>query len=102
MIVVRQVFQVQFGRAGELVEAMKEGMRGSVEGIGLPGRWRLLTDLSGPFDTVVLEVEAESLAQWEAARVRLFASPEFQEEGRRTHGLITGGRGELYTLEASG
>lgn len=67
-----------------------------------PQKWRVLTDLSGPFDTVVLEVEAESLAAHEQARAELFASPEFQASMGRTAPLMAGGRNEFYTLEAQG
>ncbi len=64
--------------------------------------WRVLTDVSGPFDTVVLEVEAESLAQWEEARSRLFANPHFREQQRGGRELFVAGRNELYTIETHG
>lgn len=67
-----------------------------------PRRWRVLTDLSGPFDTVVLEVEAESLADHERARAELFASPAFREGVGRTGPLMASGRNEFFTLEAQG
>ena len=105
MIVVRNVFQAKVGRAGELARAMAESMRGARETLGAeggPSAWRVLTDLSGPFDTVVLEVEGESLAGWERARSEMFASPEFQENFTRTAELMVSGRSELYTLEARG
>src|SRR5690348_1122684 len=97
MILVRNIFQAQFGRAGELAKAMKEntGQLGEVYG----GKARVLTDLSGPFDTVVLEIEIESLAKWESARLEVFASPDFREGVSRTAGLIQGGRSEIFTIE---
>lgn len=42
-------------------------------------RWKVMTDLSGPFDTVVQEIEVASLAEWEIIRSRLFASAAFRE-----------------------
>ena len=36
----------------------------------------VLTDLTGPFNTLVLEVEVESLAQWEKDRREMFADPQ--------------------------
>ena len=102
MIVVRNVFQAKFGRAGELAQAMAESMRQPTDAPGAPRAWRVLTDLSGPFDTVVLEVEGESLAEWERVRGELFARPEFRESFARTAELVVSGRNELYTIEARG
>jgi hypothetical protein len=106
MIVVRTVFQAQFGKGGELAARMAEGNRQLAEEMGrqLGGqrRWRILTDLSGGFDTVVFEVEGESLAEWERARALLFQLPAFRESMAQTQGLIVGGRNELWTIEAEG
>jgi hypothetical protein len=66
MIVVRTVFQAQFGQGGKLAARFVEGYRRYAEEMGpqpgAQGRWRILTDLAGGFDTVVFESEAESLA----------------------------------------
>jgi len=59
-----------------------------------------LTDLSGPFDTVVLETEHASLAAWEQERARMFASPEFQAAQPRAQEAILSGHQEYYTIEA--
>ena len=104
MMLVRTVFQATFGQGGELARQMAAGMN---EATTRPpagaGRWRILTDLSsGPFDTVVLEGEWESLAAWEQARQQMFADASAQESMRRTAALIQSGRSELYTIEAQG
>jgi hypothetical protein len=70
--------------------------------LGAQRRWRLLTDLSGAFDTVVLEIEAESLAEWERARGVLFGLPQFRESMAQTQALVVAGRNELWTVEAEG
>jgi hypothetical protein len=70
--------------------------------LGVQRRWRVLTDLSGAFDTVVLEVEAESLAEWDRARGVLFQSPAFQESMAQMQDLIISGRNECWTVEAEG
>ncbi|HEX6607454.1 MAG TPA: hypothetical protein VF276_11120, partial [Chloroflexia bacterium] len=49
MILIRIVFQAKFGKASELVEGMKQVLDYMKQG---EQRARLLTDLSGPFDTV--------------------------------------------------
>src|SRR5437879_4920536 len=97
MILVRNIFQAKFGRAGELANGFKESVRQINEGYG--GKARIMTDLSGQFDTVVMEIEIESLALWEQRRATMFAEPDFQESFARTAGLIESGRAEFYTIE---
>ena len=70
--------------------------------LGKNRRWRVLTDLTGPFDTVIQEVEAESMAEWEQARAKLFALPAFRESFGRMQALIVTGRNELWTVEGEG
>lgn len=98
MILVRNIFQAKFGKGGELATLMAEGMRAfGAEA----GRWRVLTDLSsGPFDTVVLEGEVESLAAWEQRRREMFSDSRMQEGMGRTAELIRSGHAELFTIEA--
>ena len=69
--------------------------------IGPDVRVRYLTDLSGPFDTVVQEIEVESLAQWEKLREKLFSNPEFQEAQEAMEVPFTSGRSEFYTIEGT-
>src|SRR4051794_11538759 len=101
MIVVRQVLKAKYGKAGDVVNVMREtkDIFGSLKG---PRAWRVLTDLSGPFDTVVLEMEIESLAAWDELRGRMFGDPNLQQIFSQIIPLLDGGSGELYTLEVSG
>ena len=101
MIVVRFVFQAKFGKAGEVVEGFKEGAEMMRRVAGPNAKVRLLTDLSGPFDTVVQEVELESLAEWEQLRAKIFSDSEFQEAQAASEIPLTSGRTEFYTLEAA-
>ncbi len=97
MILVRYVFQVKWGKAHEVVEAFKKAEAIIGEKYG---RVRILTDLSGPFNTVIQEVEVESLAEWEGHRAEVFALPEFQQMQADTFDLIESGRAEFYTIES--
>ncbi len=96
MILVRIIFQAKFGKANELVSLLKEGR----QHMDMPVIQRILTDLSGPFDMVVVEIEAQSLAEWEQVRAAGFASPEFHNAFGRTTELIQAGHSEYYTIEA--
>src|SRR4051794_19865074 len=106
MIVVRTVMQAKFGRGGELAanfaEANRKMMGDMNQAMGGQRRWRLLTDLTGDFDTVILEVEAESMAEWERARGVLFQLPAFRESMASTQDLVVTGRNELWNVEAEG
>src|SRR5262245_48388041 len=103
MILVRTVFQAKFGKGGELAQQMAAGMTESAMQPAAAGRWWILTDLSsGPFDTVVLEGEWESLAAWEQARRQMLADASLRESMAPTAELIQSGHAELYTIEAQG
>jgi hypothetical protein len=93
MILVRVTFQAQFGKAGEIVELLKQEPPQDVHG-------RVLTDLSGPFDTVVLETVVESLDAYFHQLQEMFASSEMSEPMRAMYALIAAGHREFYTIEA--
>ena len=102
MIVVRTVLHAQFGKGGELAAEFKSVAAQMSAEMGSPGGWRVLTDLSGPFDTVVQEVEVPSLAEWEQSRAKLFQTSSFRESFGRIQALVVDGRNELWTVEAAG
>jgi hypothetical protein len=102
MIVVRTVFRAHFGQAGALAAAMVEGNQQFAQATGRQERWRVLTDRSGPFDTVVFEVEVESMAEWERTRDEVFSNPEFQSLMARTQGMVAEGSAEFYYIEGQG
>lgn len=83
MIVMRTTFQASLSRGGEMAVQMGEAQRAMMQELGLQRRWRVLADLSGPLDTVVLEVDAESLAGLEQTRPRVFASQTLRESMAR-------------------
>lgn len=99
MILHRVVFQAKFGKADDVVTMLKEGishMPREVMGVYEP---RILTDISGSFDTVILETVHESLATYEKARAALFAMGEESEEPSQMESLVQSGRNEYYTIE---
>jgi hypothetical protein len=106
MIIVRTVFHGSYGKGGDLAAAQTAAARQVVAEMGGDHRWKVMSDLSGPFDTVVMEVEVASLAEWESMRSRLFASAEFREAMASTLGisraLTVSGRTEYWTIEAKG
>ena len=98
MILVQQVFQAKYGHGDALVELFKEFRQ------RLPGdaNFRIMTDASGPFFTVVTHFEVPSLAAWEE---RFRATPDspddaawFQEWFQRMMPLVDSGRRDFYTI----
>ena len=102
MIVVRSVIQAQFGKGGEIAAGMAKSLPIMMKEIGQHRKWRVLTDLSGSFDTVVLDVEANDLAEWEAVRPKLFQSKAFGESMAQIQGMVVSGRNNFYTIEGEG
>ncbi len=108
MIVVRMVFQTKFGMSGQIASNFKESAAWMHETLGGDAavRVRILTDLSGPFNTVIQELEMESLAKWEQNRAKLFASPRWHEMQAQMQATMPdameSGHTEFYTLEYSG
>ena len=96
MILVRMVFQGKFGTGGKLAASMVEMTR-QMSG-GAEGKVRILSDLSGEFDTIVFESTHESLAAWEQFRTQMFAQEA--EAGDTGDEYILSGRQEYYTIEA--
>jgi hypothetical protein len=102
MIVVRLVMNVKMDSSvQEVVEGSKRNAEMLLEATGSNNKVRIYTDLSGPFNTVVQEMEFESLGAWEEFRAKLFASQEFQEMQANSPMLFESGSAEFYTLEAA-
>jgi hypothetical protein len=95
MIVERNVFQAKYGRGDELVALMKEG-RELVARMGAR-KQRVLTDLTGPFFTVVWESEYESMAEMEKGMAHM-SDPEFGPWFERMVPLVDHGSRELFTI----
>lgn len=67
MVVVRNVFRLKFGKAREALEAMKNLLAVSRR-VGLTEPGRVLTDVTGPFYTLVHELTFPALADLERAQ----------------------------------
>jgi len=97
MIVVRNVFQLKFGKAREALAVMKEGVaiqkRLAPEGSG-----RLLTDVTGRHYTLVLEMTLPNLGALEAMVPRVFGNPEFQANYQKMVPLVESGHREIFTI----
>ena len=96
MILVRDVFQLKFGKAKEAKEAMKDGLA-ITKKTGY-GPNRLLTDLTGPYYTLVLESTFESLSDYESALKDTLSSAEWGEVYQKFMPLVESGKREIFTI----
>ena len=99
MIVIRNVFRLKFGKAREAVALFKEGIAIQKRvGAGLDFSTRLLTDVTGPFYTVVLELTVPNLAAFEGAGPRLIGDKDWQANYQKIAPLVESGYREVFTL----
>jgi len=98
MVVVRYIMHAKWGRGDEAVKEFKALVGINERITGVKNNSRLMTDLSGKFFTLVEEVEFNSLGEWEEARQKIFADPEFQKSMAKITDLIETGSTEFYTL----
>ena len=102
MILVRNVFRLKFGKAREATALMQEGL-GILRNAGADTvrDARLLTDLTGPFYTLVLEETFDSLTAMERTLERDMRLPEWQAFYPRFSPLVESGYRELFTVVGS-
>ena len=99
MIVIRNVFQLKFGKAREAVALMKEGL--AIQKRVLAGTdfsARVLTDVTGPFYTLVLELTVPNLATFETSAPRLFGDKDWQANYQQMAPLVESGHREVFTV----
>lgn len=93
MFVVRNTFTAKPGMAGKLAAQMKDA--GTMMKLS---NLRVMTDFAGGFNTVVMEHEAKSLAEFEAHFKEYSSSPELREKMKGYTDLWTEGRREIFQL----
>ena len=96
MIVVRDIFQLKFGKAKEALALWKKGLP-LVKKAGHQTD-RLLTDLAGPYYTLVLECAYPSLADYENAENKTRANPNWANWYQKFIPLVDSGRREILTI----
>lgn len=98
MILVRNVFQLEFGKTREAVPLFKEGLA-QMQKLGFGrGNARLLTDAVSTFYTVVLEQTFPSLAEYESQAQRIMADKDWKAFYQKLTPLIESGHREIFTI----
>jgi hypothetical protein len=98
MILVRNVFQLKFGKTRDAVALFKEGIA-LMHKLGFGHvQARLLTDVVGTFYTLVLEQTFASLADFENSGKALMANETWKGWYQKAVPMIESGRREVFTV----
>ncbi|HUF05595.1 MAG TPA: hypothetical protein VMM38_15655 [Aridibacter sp.] len=90
MIVARNTFTARPGQAGKLLSQLKD----MAEAGGLQN-CRFFTDISGDFNTVIMEFEVDSLAAYDSVHESYMTDPEIREKAAGYTELWTSGKREF-------
>lgn len=96
MILVRDVFQLKFGKAKEAKSLWQEG-KALRERSGSQSL-RALVDLTGPYYTFVMESTYESLTAFEKSLKDTMGTSEFSQWYQKFAPLVESGYREVYTI----
>ena len=97
MIVVRNTFRLKFGAAREALAIMKEGLA-IQKRAGVDVSQRLLTDLTGQFYTIVLELTLPNLSALEATMPKVMGDKDWQANYQKLVPLVDSGHREVFTI----
>jgi hypothetical protein len=93
MMIVRNSFIAKPGQAGKLAAQMKE-----IASAGKLRNVRVLTDVTGEFNHVVMEHEVESLSEFEEAMKRYSSDPAIHEKAKGYADHWMTGHRELFRV----
>jgi len=96
MILVRDVFQIKFGKMKDALAAWKE--IGNTFDATSRAQRRLLTDLVGKYYTLVLESTFESLDEWENFGRTTMANDQWRKRYQDAAAFIESGHREIFNI----
>ena len=93
MLIVRNTFVAKPGMAGKLAAQLKEmGTSANLRNV------RVMTDMIGDFNHVVMEHEVESASEFETLMARYSSDPQAREKSKGYTELWRTGRRELLRV----
>ena len=93
MIIIREFFAAKPGQAGKLAAMLKV-----VSAAAAPGKTRVMTDMTGRFNRVVMETEAESLTEFEERLKEYMSNPAWKAKMKGYTDLWTTGGREILRV----
>ena len=97
MIIVHNVFRLKFGKAREAAALMKEAIA-IQKRLGVEAGQRLLTDVTGPFYTLILELTLPNLAAAETTLSKVMGDKEFHANYEKFAPLVESGHREIFNV----
>lgn len=96
MILVRNVFRIKFGTAKQAKELWREGLAIHKK-LGFE-KGRILTDITGPFYTLVIEITFKSMTDLEQSMKIMMGTKEWGEWYQKFVPLVESGYREIFTI----
>ena len=94
MLIVREHFVAKPGQGGKLAALLKDVMA-----IATPGKGRVMTDVTGEFNRVIMETEVASLADLDARLQEYQSNPSWKAKmAGYTDLWVSGGREVLRVV----
>ena len=97
MILVRDIFQIKFGKAKDAIASVKQ-FKPLAEKSGHKGEVRFTTDLTGRFYTLVMETTYASMTEYESFLKQTQGTEDFGAWYKGFVPFIESGSRELYTV----
>lgn len=98
MLIIREVFTAKAGMASKLAKLFKRTM-------GQTPNSRIMTDMTGPYNTVVMEMQVKDLAEWEkmmadyaSGKMSQEMDPKDAEEMKHYTDMYLTGRREIFKV----
>ena len=98
MILVRDVFRLKFGKARDAVAAFKEVGEAATRAGFRSDSMRILTDLVGPYYTLVLETTFPSLSAYEQTTADAMTHQEWRSAYQKFTPHVDSGYREVFTI----
>jgi hypothetical protein len=100
VIVVRDIFQLKFGKAKEAMDSLKR-MIGNMVSLRGYGPDRVLTDLTGQYYTLIMETTYNDLTDYEQAMRNTTSNDDWKKEYHLFADLVESGRREIFNVVQS-
>jgi hypothetical protein len=96
MILVRDIFQIKFGKMRDAMAIWKDAQAILKQTGHHPDR--MLTDMTGEYYTLVMESTFKNLEEFEKGHASTSMSDEFRNIYKRFTEYVTSGRREIFTV----
>ena len=94
MFIIRETFTAKPGNASKLAKMFREALSATP----VRNTVRIMTDFVGPFNTVVLETEAEDLASYERQMQEYMNDTKMREKMTGYTEMYLAGKREIYRV----